>query len=247
MLGHSGTSCAIRLKNTYGCYRPGARARERDSRFATAKRRSRRVRVIEVFRLTHHFSRPGFTGCRFGGNNGYPFFNCRGESLLLATTHLIFSHASALSSGSNGFLWETGWRAFAVFGGRLGSLVCARFVPLVIALGSALSSSLLSFLARVSSHLISSRLVSSCRANSISLLLFPPDLFFSQAISRSAKQGAWGGNIANLHWKGGHSKPHTYLFHHPIAIFSIFPFLTTANLAGSRTATTSRSIGRLGY
>ena len=102
-------------------------------------------------------------------------------------------------------------------------------------------------LSSLASHLISYRLVSSCRANSISLLLFLPDLFFSQAISRSAKQGAWGGNIANLHWKGGHSKPHTYLFHHPITIFPILPFLTAMNLAGSRTATTSRSIGRLGY
>jgi hypothetical protein len=113
--------------------------------------------------LTHHFSRPGFTGYGFrvhaAATTAILLFNRREEGFIIISDHsLIFSHALALSSGSNG-LWGTGWRAFAVFGGRLGLLVRARFVPLVIALGSALSLSLLSFLARVSSHLISSRLV----------------------------------------------------------------------------------------
>ena len=200
MLGHSGTSCAVRLKNTYGCYRPGARARERDSRFATAKRQSCRVRVIEVFRLTHHFSRPDFTGCGFrahaAATTAILFFNCREESLLLATTHLFFACIGVefriqwllVGNGLEGFcgLQRTtglaGLRTLRASGHRIGFSVV---VVTVVFPRSRL----------ISSHLVSSRLVVLIP----SLCSHFPDLFFSQVISRSAKQEAWSGNIANLH------------------------------------------------
>lgn len=173
--------------------------------------------------MSHHFSRPDFTGCGFRAHTAATtaifFFSTVGGRVYYWRPLTCFFACIGVEFRIQWLLVGNGLEAFAVFGGRLGSLVRARSVPLVITLGSALSSSSLSFLARISSHLISSR-----RTNSISLLSFHPDLFFSQAISRSAKQGAWSGNIADLHWKGGHSKPHTSVPppHHHIFHFSPF-------------------------
>jgi hypothetical protein len=196
--------------------------------------------------LKHHFT--GFP-CYIGAGSqrtrrqrrlsNFFFSQSQGGGFVIGDCSPFFSHASALSSGSNGFLWGTGWRAFAVFGGQLGSPVRARLVPLVITLGSALSLSLF-FLVRISSHLIPS-----CRTNPISLLSFPRISSSRRPFQRSAKQGAWSGKIADLHSKGCHSKPHVSSTHR-ITLFSISPFLTTANLAGLRTTTASRSIGRVG-